>query len=93
MTSNNTISPAILHLLFLKKSRNTRNSDKLRPEIMLIHALLSEFLEFVEDNGKMRNYVKKFDFWPKLHENCSCLGNVKQDGHKIGIHVSKFCKG
>ena len=37
---------------------------------------------------KIHNYVKKVDFWPNLHENNGCHGNVKNDGHTIDI--SKF---
>ena len=36
---------------------------------------------------KIQNYVKKVEFWPKLHENSGCHGNVKNDGHTTDISI------
>ena len=38
--------------------------------------------------GKLQYYIEKVDFWPALHEICSCHGNIKNDRHTIDI--SKF---
>ena len=48
-----------------------------------------KFGDFLKKTEKqIQNYVKKVEFWPKLHENSGCHGNVKNDGHTIDI--SKF---